>query len=55
MTITLLIALCVTIAIAILVGYLEEIGEDLWAAFVPASLLIACWSFIIYVSLQDAA
>lgn len=55
MTITLLIALCVTIAIAILVGYLEEIGENLLAAGVLALVLIAGWSFIIYMSLQDAA
>lgn len=55
MTIALCVALCMAIAIASLVSYLEGIGENLWAAGVLAATLIAGWSFVIYMSLQDAA
>lgn len=55
MTIALCIALSMAIVIASLVSYLEGIGENLWAAGVLALVLIAGWSFVIYMSLQDAA
>lgn len=49
------VALSVAIAIASLVSYLEEIGENIWAASVLATVLIIGWSFIIYMSTQDVA